>query len=88
MNGLRCVRAGARRGRAFEDVLSGVLGAVTGIWVFQDFSLSHGLGLFVGAAIAALVGGLILVRLVRVFREPAPRGDPDKASLPTAHPAR
>ena len=87
MNGLRCARADARRGRAFEDLLCGVFGAMTGIWVFQDFSLSHGAGLFVGAAIAALLGGLILVRLVRVFREPAPRGDPDEASLPHRAPS-
>jgi uncharacterized membrane protein YeaQ/YmgE (transglycosylase-associated protein family) len=82
MSGLRSARADAGRGRPFEDLLCGVFGAVTGIWVFQDFSLSHGAGLFVGAAIAALLGGLILVRLVRVFREPAPRGDPHEGSLP------
>ena len=89
MNGFRRGRADARRGRVFEDLLCGVLGAVTGIWVFQDFSLSHGSGLFVGAALAAMLGGMVLVRLVRVFREPASRhGDQGERSLPTVHPVR
>ena len=89
MNSLRRRRADAWRGRVFEDLLCGVLGAVTGIWVFQDFSLSHGAGLFAGAALAAILGGLVLVRLVRVFREPASRhGDQEERSLPTVNPAR
>ena len=89
MNGFRRGRADARRGRVFEDLLCGVLGAVTGIWVFQDFSLFHGSGLFVGAALAAMLGGMVLVRLVRVFREPASRhGDQEERSLPTVHPVR
>jgi uncharacterized membrane protein YeaQ/YmgE (transglycosylase-associated protein family) len=76
-------------GRAFEDLLSGLLGAVTGIWVFWDFSQAREPGLFIGAAVAAMMGGLVVVRLVRVFREPAPRrGDREDASLPTAQPAR
>ena len=89
VNGFRRGRADARRGRVFEDLLCGVLGAVTGIWVFQDFSLFHGSGLFVGAALAAMLGGMVLVRLVRVFREPASRhGDQEERSLPTVHPVR
>ena len=89
MDDLRPGRVDAWQGRAFEDLLSGLLGAVTGIWVFWDFSQSRGPGLFIGAAIAAMTGGLVLVRLVRVFREPAPRrGEREEGSLPTAQPAR
>jgi len=89
MDDLRPGRVDAWRGRAFEDLLSGLLGAVTATWVFQDFSQARGPGLFVGAAIAAMMGGLVLVRLVRVFPEPAPRrGERKEGSLPTAQPAR
>lgn len=89
MDDLRPGQADPPRRRVFEDLLCGVFGAMTGVWVFQDFSLSHGRGLLVGAGIAAMLGGLVLVRLVRVFREPGSRrGDQEEASLPTVHPAR
>jgi hypothetical protein len=60
---------------------------VTGIWVFWDFSQARGPGLFIGAAIAAMMGGLVLVRLVRVFREPVPRrGEQKKDRFPPRSP--
>ncbi len=89
MDDLRRGQADAQRRRVLEDLLSAVLGALTGIWVFLDFSLSHGRVLFVGVPVAAVVGGCVLVWLVRAFREPAARRvDQEKGSLSTVHPAR
>jgi uncharacterized membrane protein YeaQ/YmgE (transglycosylase-associated protein family) len=58
------------RGQVLEDLLGGILGASTGIWVFSDFSEAQGAGLFTGAFTAAVVGACVLVRLIRVFRDP------------------
>jgi uncharacterized membrane protein YeaQ/YmgE (transglycosylase-associated protein family) len=50
------------------DLVLGVLGAILGGWLFGVLGISQD-GSLIGALVTALVGAIVLIALVRVFKK-------------------